>query len=510
MSAPATPLVTGLELAIIVANWLSLWLGFYLLSRRPRSAAGALVGCACITLAAYLLATASTLAPGPLPSREWWGAALGGWVALSPALLLHAFLKLTDSRLPHQRILLAIAYSAAAAVCILAFSPTRVFLWQSAASAADAPLAVGPLYPVMLVQLPVTAALALAVLVHARLRPSPAASRVLGLLDQLVAGMALLFVACVLMQTNVYVGGSAWVESAYYPILLAGSLLVVRAFARYPGLIEGQLLRTDLRSSFLGAVLVLSAFTVLVLEAGGSFRVLAGLGWMALALFVFTDDIRALVERAAFGSGSRAARAGLRTAAAYAGSRSRLDVSALTPEQARSVVGYIGELDRAGVAAARSGGTGGARLTLLAREEFAPAREALGLPPSWTAEQGLDAEAVARHVAARLEPRERQALGLKYLGYSDKEMAQHMGVKVGVPRSYLGEGKRKLGLLAGASFTLFVHYSGLVERDALPLLSGRRPEPLGSAATEPAPEEPAPAPSAPDGAAPPPAEGVDA
>jgi hypothetical protein len=79
---------------------------------------------------------------------------------------------------------------------------------------------------------------------------------------------------------------------------------------------------------------------------------------------------------------------------------------------------------------------------------------------------------VRTRVLVELEPRERQALGLKYLGYSDKEMSELMGVKPGVPRSYLSAGKRKLGLSAGAPMMLFVHFAGLVDADALPLLAG--------------------------------------
>ena len=50
-------------------------------------------------------------------------------------------------------------------------------------------------------------------------------------------------------------------------------------------------------------------------------------------------------------------------------------------------------------------------------------------------------------------------------------MAQLMGVKANVPRSYLGAAKRKLGLSAGAPLMLFVHLSGLVASDAMPLLA---------------------------------------
>ena len=45
-----------------------------------------------------------------------------------------------------------------------------------------------------------------------------------------------------------------------------------------------------------------------------------------------------------------------------------------------------------------------------------------------------------------------------------------MGVRPGVPRSYLSADKRKLGLPAGAATMLFVHFAGLVEDDALPLI----------------------------------------
>jgi len=49
-------------------------------------------------------------------------------------------------------------------------------------------------------------------------------------------------------------------------------------------------------------------------------------------------------------------------------------------------------------------------------------------------------------------------------------MARLMGVKPNVPRHYLSEGKRKLGLPAGAAVMLFVHFSGVID-DALPLLA---------------------------------------
>jgi DNA-binding CsgD family transcriptional regulator len=180
-------------------------------------------------------------------------------------------------------------------------------------------------------------------------------------------------------------------------------------------------------------------------------------GWFPLAVFVFRDDLRALADRAFYGAGSRAGRAGLRVAATYAGAADALDVAALSPEQAAEAVEYLSDVERAGLASARLEGPRDSRLTLLARDEFAAVRAALGLPAQWSAGDRLPVGTLRRHVAATLEPRERQALGLRYLGYSDKEMARLMSVKPNVPRSYLSEGKRKLGLTAGAPLMLFVH-----------------------------------------------------
>jgi DNA-directed RNA polymerase specialized sigma24 family protein len=107
---------------------------------------------------------------------------------------------------------------------------------------------------------------------------------------------------------------------------------------------------------------------------------------------------------------------------------------------------------------------------LLARQEFAVVREALGLPEAWASDRPFPRERVRRQAVAALEPRQRQALGLKYLGYADKEMAALMGVRPGVPRSYLSEARRTLGLATGAAVMLYVYFTGLDECDALPLL----------------------------------------
>lgn len=460
---------------MLAAHWLSLWLALYLLSRRPRSAAGALLAAAFIALSTYFLSSAQLVAAERVPGPELWGDWLGSWVPAAPAFLVHALLTLTGQTCGHRRLLLIVVYAAAALILAAGLNDVLVYRYVPAPPEATADvngtLERGPLYPLYVLQITGTLAAALWVVVRARRGRSAAPVQVRPALDWLIGGTSLMLIAAVAMFGIFAAGGGLETESLVDPLLGLGALMVAVPFVRYPGLIGGQLLRSDLRSSLVGAAALTAAFTAIVLAVGGSYRALAGLGWLVLAVYVFADDLRALTDRVFFGAGSRAGRASLRTTAAYAGSERLLDVASLTPGQARGVAEYLDVVDRAGVAAAQFERGGDPRLQILARDEFAAVRQALGLPETWSPDLGLAIDATSAHVADRLQPRERQALGLRYLGYSDKEMARLMGVKVNVPRSYLGDAKRKLGLAAGAPLMLFVHFSGLVERDAIPLLA---------------------------------------
>ena len=141
------------------------------------------------------------------------------------------------------------------------------------------------------------------------------------------------------------------------------------------------------------------------------------------------DDVRALADRPFFKGAARAQRSGLRTTATFAGSSRAVDLDTLLPEQSSEVISLLAEVDRAGLASASVEGRSDVRLDLLGRDEFGPVRTALGLPPSWHPGSAVPRDVVQKAVEARLEPRERQALGLKYLGYSDKEMARLMDVQ---------------------------------------------------------------------------------
>ena len=241
-----------------------------------------------------------------------------------------------------------------------------------------------------------TFALALVVLLRARRAARSAAARTQ--LTLMTAGAALALLGGALMFGISYLG-SLPIESLVQPVTVIGGLLVVVPFVRYRGLLEGQLLRSDLKASLLGTGLLMACYVALTALAGAPAQLVAGLGWFVLSIFVLSDDLRALADRAFYGAGSRASRAGLRTAASYAGAPEALDLASLSPGQSAELVEYLGALDRAGLASERLEGPRVQRLELLAREEFAPVRAALGLPATWQPADGLSARAVDRRVA---------------------------------------------------------------------------------------------------------------
>lgn len=465
--------VAAAELAMLAGHWLTLWLGLYLLSRRPRSRAAALAAGAFVAVSSYFVSAAFMLAPQRLPNASLWNLWVGTWWPLAPALLFHSVLSLTGLRPPGRRAVLALVYAVAATVSGFSWVDGLLYRYIPAPPGAVADvngtLATGPAYPLLIAQVLVTLALTAVVLVASGGTIPKSVRRVQ---RRLAAAVFLMIVGASALFANMLSGGHLRSESVLGLLLIVGGVVFAHTFNRHPGWLEGQLLRDDLKASLIGAVLLMTAFTTLVLAGGGSFTILAGLGWLLLATFIFSEELRRIADLAIFGAGSRAQRNDLRLAADYAGSSRRLDVAALTSPESSDLVAYLSAVDRAGIAAERLH-DGDPRLTLLGRDEFAAVRQALGLPAAWTPRDGLAAEDVRTRVLVVLEPRERQALGLKYLGYSDKEMSELMGVKPGVPRSYLSAGKRKLGLSAGAPMMLFVHFAGLVDVDALPLLAER-------------------------------------
>ena len=465
MTGPATPAVV----LMVVWFWATLWLGLVLLSGVPRSRVSLLMGLTVVGISTYLLGSAVL---GVCEDRSLFVLAvkwLGCWSCLPAALYLHAVLLLTGARFRGRSVLLLCAYGSGVVFFAASFSD-RLIYDLSDVSRGPQTLVAGPWYPLLTAQITLVVAAALLVLEGARRgrrRAGFPGRRGDGLL---VVGTATILAGVCLLLANA-LAGFPLVEAYLQPVLLLGLLLAGIPMGSHAGLVEGQLRRGDLRASFIGATIVMAVFSALVAALGGPVAVAIGMGWVVLVVYVASDRIRAAADRAVFGAGRHAASAGLRAAAGYAGSGAALDLEALAPGQDGAVLAYLGEVDRAALAAASLEGERDPRLGLLGQERFAAVREALGLPAGWVPADGISPEAVRAAVAGTLRPRQRQALGLRYLGYSDKEMAALMDVRAGVPRSYLGDARQRLGLPAGAELTLFTHFAGLAEEDALPLLA---------------------------------------
>ena len=460
-----------LALLGIVVHWLALWLAIYMASRRPRSKAAVLTGLAFLCGSIYLLKVAFYSVPSTAEGivlREQW---LGGWIAFTPAFLLHAFIVLTAFSARLSRWLLAIGYALAATVFVWGFFDGVFSEFGAVTLSRDGyleTLPAGRFYWVSIAQMVLTLGASLGVLIRARVVRSAGSKVVRRQLDVMIVGIALLTVGVAQVLVSGYMT-APMPDAVLFPVAIIGTVMLGVPLVRYSGRLGGQLLRSDARSSVLAVVIVLTLFAVSAMVAGARAAAVAGTGWLLVVMVTLGGQLRALGDRVFYGKTGRAARADLRTAGAYAGTRDRIDLEALSSEQTGGVVDYLSGLDRVHMAGAGGEAVDRQWLGLLARQEFEPVRRALDMPDGWTFGDPLPPAEVYRRMAAKLVPRERQALGLWYMGYSDKEMARLMDVKPGVPRSYLSEGKKKLGLSSGPSLMLFVRFSGFVGADALPL-----------------------------------------
>ena len=360
----------GLQLFTLVVHWLSLWLGLYLIDRRPRSQPTVLTGAAVVSMSLYVLGTALLFDPQPISAaREWWGGFATCLVYFAPVLLLHAMLRLTGVVLAAEKVVLTVAYAAAAVVCALSWSDTLLYeVTRTVSSGGDRRLVLepGPLYPLAIVQILLTGGLTVGVVLVRRLRRPRPIGESRRQLDMLVAGALLTLAGAALMLGNA-IASNPIPEGMFEPLVMIGVLLVAVPLTRYTGLLEGQLLRTDLWSSLLGVVLLVTAVVTIGEVAGASTAVFAIGGAVVVAVYVFTDDLRALVDRAFFDSAARAQRVGLRRAASFAGSTGTIDLEALLPGQASEVIAFLTQVDRAELASTRIEVRNDVRLELLGR-----------------------------------------------------------------------------------------------------------------------------------------------
>jgi DNA-binding CsgD family transcriptional regulator len=459
-------------LIALAAHWLFLWYGLYLLSRTPRCLATTLAAASMLCVSGYLIDVLMVDLAPTRASAVAWAAVFGMLPILACMLWFHAVVAATQTEFRGRRSLLAVGYACAIAVTVLVGATHLIYDYDGVALdpervAGSFPL--GPLYSLYVVCVAAPLGGAAFVAMRAR-RGSAAAPAAAGTPLLLLAGGTGLFLLGVATMTVNAFAGLPIREGYLQPALAAGALTTAYAFARYPGLLEGQLLWSDLKASLLATTMLMVPFAVLVVVMGGSYHVLVGAGWLLIAAYVLNSSLRAAADLPFFGTQARGDRADLITAARFAGAPASIDLKALSAGQAAGLIDYASELERAGVAWERLRLERDLWLELLAREEFAGVRRALGLPADWSATQPFPLEAMWRHVEETLTPRERLTIGYKYLGYSDREMAEMMGVKANVPRSYLSSAKAKLALSAGPSLMLFAHFSGVVSAEALPRL----------------------------------------
>jgi len=471
--------VHGDCLVSLIAHWLTVWAGFYLLTRRPRSLATVLAAMAMLSMAAYVVGVAFLDASHSRAEAVLWGRLYIWAPTLASLLWFHSMLELTETSFRLKRWLLAVGYGAVCVLAALGLTATLVYDYYGPAphpGARPGAFPLGVLFPLYAGFVLVCLAAAVAVVVRRRRRRGTFASAVLRQLDWLLAGTSLFLLGSTLIFATAF---ADWPvpEGYLQTLLLLGAVIIAYPVLRFRGIVEGQLLWRDLKASLLRASALMAVFVVCAIAAGASSYVLAATGWFVLAAFVFDAAFRGLADLPFYGAQARVDRADLQTAARFVGARSALDIASLLPGQSDGLVDFASEVERAGLASGRLQVERGLWTHLLAQASFAAVRQALDLPEEWTPEQPYPDERVKESVAQRLEPRERQAVGLKYLGFSDREMARLMQVRPNVPRSYLSEAKRKLELPAGAPLNLFAHFSGVVIDDALPLL-GVTPEAL--------------------------------
>lgn len=465
-------------LIALIAHWLMLWLGLYLLGRRPHSAATILAGLAWVAGSTYLLAVAWYSLPttaAAVIARERW---LAGWAIFTPALLFHAFLNMTAARLPGRRWVLGFAYALAAAIFVGGFF-NNVFNDFEAVKLNSRGFAVGNIPPgrfywLMYSYFLFTPALILFVMARHRLTSPNLPAAIRRDLLQLILGAAVLVLvgACIAVTDTLAEPPS---QTFFLPAVAVGVLLVAAPSVSYPVRLDGQLLRADVRVSLVTTVLALAVFLTVVqgLQAPG--RAVAGLGWLVVAFAVLGDYLRAGAEVFFYPPDKKEVRQALRTATVYAGSLDRLRPDLLSAAHVERLIELLRDIERSGLDAQSPADRANPWLAVLEIEEHAPVRRALGLPPGWVASDGVSLEQIRRHAVKRFAPRERQVLGLWYLGKTAQQIAKFMGIRPSTVTTYLSEAKARLDLKDRSAQKLYIHFSGFATHDGLPLIASREP-----------------------------------
>jgi len=325
-----TSIVNFLALAI------SLWLGFYIVTRSPRRQVSWLAALTLWSMTCLFFNNLLHVNIAPDESLPSWLTSFRGTVIPAPAFWFH----LTTLFLPPkvsrwQRNLVAAAYLAAAFLLIIGGATNQLLpgVTESGRELASS-RQTGALYPYFVGFTLITLIFALGNLTYGwlRLRGEPAASR----------QAALLWAATLLGSVGAaYLTISIW-QGLPIPTLPgelslgAGLSFLGYAVARYDALIEGRVMRPDFLYSLLGTTVVTAFFLIftsaLYLHYHLPFAVIILVTVLAIISHSLYDGIRSFLDRLFYGRRYQALRANLRTFAQEAGTYREL------PDQLQAIL----------------------------------------------------------------------------------------------------------------------------------------------------------------------------
>lgn len=328
-----TSIVNFLALAI------SLWLGFYLVTRSPRRQVSWLAALTLWSMTCLFFNNLLHLNIAPDETLPLWLTSFRGTVIPAPAFWFHLTVLFLPPKVSKwQHYLVAAAYLVAAFLLIVGGATNQLLPGVTEASRELASSRqAGALYPYFVGFTLITLAFALGNLTYDWLRTpgEPAASR----------QSATLWAATLLGSAGAtYLAISIW-QSLPIPTLPGefslgvGVSLLGYAVARYDALIEGRVMRADFAYSLLGTVVVTTFFLIftsaLYLHYHLPFAVIILVTVLAISSHSLYDGIRSFLDRLFYGRRYQALRANLRLLAQEAGAYREL------PDQLQAILAAL-------------------------------------------------------------------------------------------------------------------------------------------------------------------------
>lgn len=329
----ATTAVNFLALAI------SLWLGFYLVTRSPRRRVSWLAALTLWSITCLFFNNLLHINVFPDETLPLWLTSFRGTAIPAPAFWFHFTVLFLPPKVSRwQRHLVAAAYLAAAFLLIIGGATNQLLpgVTEAGRELASSRQA-GTLYPYYVGFTLITLAFALGNLTYGwvRARGEPATSR----------QSAMLWAATLLGSAGAaYLIISIW-QSLPIPTLPgefslgAGVSLLGYAVARYDALIEGQVMRPDFLYSLLSTAVVTTFFLIftsaLYLHYHLPFAVIILVTVLAIISHSLYDGIRSFLDRLFYGRRYQALRANLRMLAQEAGAYREL------PDQLQAILAAL-------------------------------------------------------------------------------------------------------------------------------------------------------------------------